>query len=407
MAETYELCRMLEYTISVLRKYAGEVQVLEELVKLLTDLASVNQKEQTAIHACEGVDSADAVSEKGEVLSFWNGINDVKEAYRKQVFEGVSGVKTAMSTEALAQLLEGFLTTVSLGIEKACVLGQGICPTYFSYEVTEYEKTTAGYRPLRFVVKNIPYFLEGPVRYLKLKNTKEKKRALYEKVKNSDLYDEKHHMYKVNASLQEASFELGRARAFTPGWLENESIWLHMEYKYLLELIRNGMYEEFFEDFHKAAVPFLDLEVYGRSIYENSSFIASSKNPDESIHGKGFVARLSGSTIEFISMWKLMMFGPHVMSVKNEELVFTPQPAVPAYLIPEDGKMKATLFGNIEVCYQFADVMDYIPGKYQIKAMKFTYQNGSTASVASDYAAGQLAKDIRDGVVKKIEIEVV
>ena len=38
-------------------------------------------------------------------------------------------------------------------------------------------------------------------------------------------------------------------------------------------------------------------------------FIASSKNPNESIHGKGFVARLSGSTIEFISMWKLIFFG--------------------------------------------------------------------------------------------------
>ncbi len=75
-------------------------------------------------------------------------------------------------------------------------------------------------------------------------------------MRHSDLYDEKLSMYKVNASLQNASFELGRARAFTPGWLENESIWLHMEYKYLLELIRNGMYEAFFEDFHKAAIPF-------------------------------------------------------------------------------------------------------------------------------------------------------
>ncbi len=407
MAETYELCRMLEYTISVLRKYAGEVQVLEELSELLIDLAKVNRKEQTAIRFCEEMESAEEIAEKGEVLSFWNGVNDVKEAYRKQVFEGVSGTKVTMCAETLAQLLEEFLVTVSLGIKKACVLGQGICPTYFSYEVPEYEKTTEGYRPLRFVVKNVPYFLEGPVRYFKLKNAKEKKRILYEKVKNSDLYDKKLKMYKVNASLQEASFELGRARAFTPGWLENESIWLHMEYKYLLELIRNGMYEEFFEDFHNAAVPFLNPEIYGRSIYENSSFIASSKNPDESIHGKGFVARLSGSTIEFISMWKLMMFGAHVMSVKNEELVFTPQPAVPAYLIPEDGKITATLFGNIEVCYQFADVMDYIPGKYQIKAMKFTYQNGSTASVATDYAAGQLAVDVRDGAVKKIEIEVV
>lgn len=84
-------------------------------------------------------------------------------------------------------------------------------------------------------------------------------------------------MYKVNASLQNASYELGRARAFTPGWLENESIWLHMEYKYLLELLHAQLYEEFLEDFHHAAIPFLDERQYGRSIWENSSFIASSK----------------------------------------------------------------------------------------------------------------------------------
>ena len=80
------------------------------------------------------------------------------------------------------------------------------------------------------MVREVPYFLEGPVRYLKLKTGKEKKAKLYEQVRHSDLYDEKLSMYKVNASLQNASFELGRARAFTPGWLENESIWLHMEY---------------------------------------------------------------------------------------------------------------------------------------------------------------------------------
>ena len=27
--------------------------------------------------------------------------------------------------------------------------------------------------------------------------------------------------------------------------LKNESIWLHMEYKYLLELLKNGLYAEF------------------------------------------------------------------------------------------------------------------------------------------------------------------
>ena len=68
---------------------------------------------------------------------------------------------------------------------------------------------------------------------------------IYRAVRDSKLYDRTLKMYKVNASLSEASFELGRACAFTPGWLENESVWLHMEYKYLLELLKAGLYEEF------------------------------------------------------------------------------------------------------------------------------------------------------------------
>lgn len=406
MAETYELCRMLAYTVSVLKKYPGELLMIEELQAFLEALRIINAEEKEAIHSCDGITDADTIAEKGEVLSFWNRVNDVKEAYRDKVFAGISGNMVSLTTEEVCRTLEGFYDTVMSGIEKACVLGKGICPTYFTFEVPQYETCEEGYQPLHFVVKAVPYFLEGPVRYLKLKNSKEKKHELYEKVKNSDLFDEKLQMYKVNASLQNASFELGRARAFTPGWLENESIWLHMEYKYLLELIRSGMYEEFFEDFHKAAIPFLDPAVYGRSIYENSSFIASSKNPNASYHGKGFVARLSGSTIEFISMWKQMMFGPHVLSMKNGKLAFTPQPAIPAYLIPEDGRVCAMLFGNTEVTYQFADVMDYFPGNYEIRSMNFMYRNGRTASVSGSYAGEQIAGDIREGAIIKIKIEV-
>ena len=406
MAETYELCRMLEYTIGALKKYPGELSLLDEFVELFEKLAKITEQQMSQITSCAEVKTAAGIKAQGEVLAFWNQVNDAKEAYREKVFAGISGKKQATASEAVVAVLESFLATVKCGIDKACVLGEGICPTYFTYEVPEYEEVEDGYKPLRFEVQMVPYFLEGPVRYLKLKNGKEKKRELYQNVKNSDLYDNKLQMYKVNASLQNASYELGRARAFTPGWLENESIWLHMEYKYLLELIRNGMYEEFFEDFHKAAVPFLDAKTYGRSIYENSSFIASSKNPNAAYHGKGFVARLSGSTIEFISMWKLMMFGAHVFELRKGELVFAPQPAIPAYLIPANGKVSATLFSNVKVTYQFADVMNYIPGKYQIKTMKFVYKNGSVASVNADFAGKQIAQDIRDGAITEIVIEI-
>ena len=169
-----------------------------------------------------------------ELLSFWNRINDAKEIYRDKTYQGVSGKKMVYHTEQLAAILEGFLEIVTCGIKKARRISGEICPTYFTYEVPEYEKLKdGGIRPLKFVPKNMPYFLEGPVRYLKLPVEQGEKRALYEAVKESDLYDGELSMYKVNASLADSSFELGRARAFTPGWLENESIWLHMEYKYL------------------------------------------------------------------------------------------------------------------------------------------------------------------------------
>lgn len=392
MAETYELCRMLEYTIEALKKYPGEVWVLEELGNLMDELNLINRLEK------------EELAKEQEVLSFWNRINDAKEIYRDKTYQGVSGKKSKFQSEALVEMLSAWRKTVLCGIEKAYQMGEGICPTYFTYEVTDYEETEGCIRPKHFVVKPVPYFLEGPVRYLKLDQPLEKKKELYRNVKDSDLYDQKLSMYKVNASLENASYELGRARAFTPGWLENESIWLHMEYKYLLELLRSGMYEEFFEDFHRAAIPFLDPESYGRSIYENSSFIASSKNPIESCHGKGFVARLSGSTIEFISMWKLMMFGRKLFTVKNGELEFVPQPAIPAYLISEENTVTTTLLGEIPVVYRLQEKKDYIPGSYRIKSMHLEYKNGSEVNTVTT-VSGKIAEDIRERRIEKLEIK--
>lgn len=392
MAETYELARMLRYTVSALEKYPENVAITEELGSFMDELQLVVRLEK------------ENLAGEGEVLSFWNRINDVKELYRDKTFAGISGRKKTYRSEELAAALKEWEAVVKHGIEKACAFGDGICPTYFSYEVPEYEKKADGICPLRFEVKQIPSFLEGPVRYLKLELPKGVKENLYRKVKDSDLYDKKLSMYKVNASLEHASYELGRARAFTPGWLENESVWLHMEYKYLLELLRSGMYEEFFEDFHKAAIPFLNPEVYGRSIYENSSFIVSSRNPNEKIHGKGYVARLSGSTIEFISMWKLMMFGRKIFTVMNGELAFTPKPAIPAYLIPEEKVVKVTLLGEIAVEYRMEEKKDYIPDRYEIKSMHFIYKNKNEADVSAAYVSGKIAEDVRAKRVERMEI---
>ena len=100
-----------------------------------------------------------------------------------------------------------------------------------------------------------------------------------------------------------------------------------------------------------------------------------------------------------------MMFGSHPFSVENEELAFTPCPAVPSYLIRENGEVSATLLGNIKVTYCFAEKADFIPGNYQIKNMTFTYANGSDIYVEKDHVAGKIAEDIRSGKVVEIYME--
>ena len=179
-----------------------------------------------------------------------------------------------------------------------------------------------------------------------------------------------------------------------------------MEYKYLLELIKSGLYPEFAEDFHKAVIPFLDEETYGRSVLENSSFIASSKNPNKKIHGKGFVARLSGSTIEFMNMWKIMMFGKRPFVVCDGQLNLKLQPTIPAYLIGDDKEVSAMLLGKTKVTYHLAEKKDYFPGTYRITEMQLAYKNGSEATVNADRLGEELAGAVRDGEVSSIVVTI-
>ena len=392
MAESCELARNLAYTAAALKRYPRDVELLTELADFIGQAAQITRQERRALMTQE------------KVMDFWHKINDAKEAYRERIYGGVSGETAVMPSAELAAILEEWQEVVLRGIEKACAREEGICPTYFTYEVTRYEESEDGIMPLDFEAGRVPLFLEGPVRYLKLEQPMLKKRRLYEQVKGSDLYDGVLSMYKVNASLEGASFELGRARAFTPGWLENESIWLHMEYKYLLELLKSGMYKEFFEDFGKAAVPFLDSKVYGRSIYENSSFIASSKNPNAGYHGKGFVARLSGSTVEFLNMWILMMFGARPFQVREGELTLEFAPALPDYLIGEGGTVEAVFLGETKVIYHMVEKRDYIPGEYRITGYELTYRDGTKVCVEEPVIAGQAAHDVRGGMVDEIQV---
>ncbi|MFH0876924.1 MAG: hypothetical protein V1863_01695 [Candidatus Omnitrophota bacterium] len=307
LSETFELKRLILWIRKTLESLGvgpdRRISLIVELYEFLVGLKSL-------------------LAAKANDFDFWDKANALKEAYRFKVRRGVAEPPArSITVGEMVEFFELALEKCNAGIAKGLDPQTGLCTTYFTHRVLEYDIVTEddgkhAVLPQKFEQVKLPLFLEGFVHALRTESDKAK--ALYQAVKASPLYDRKLKMYKVNASLAKESYELGRAKAFTAGWLENESVWLHMEYKFLLELLKNGLYEEFTKEFFQILVCFQKPSVYGRSILENSSFIVSSVHPDASLHGTGFVARLSGSTAELIHMWRLMNMGHEPFGVNAQ-----------------------------------------------------------------------------------------
>lgn len=253
---------------------------------------------------------------------YWQEAGRLKEAYRHATRLGVTGTTVDWSDSDLDAFLSHSLRRLERGLA-AARRPDGLMHTYFIHS-PQVEETPEP-RIAGFSAQALPLFLEGQVHALRLCNGAEA-RTLATAVERSALYDQALGMFKLNAPLDGAPQELGRVRAFTPGWLENESVFLHMEFKYLLELARQGLWDDFYRHFFRACPAFLEPATYGRSPFENSSFIASSANPDPAVHGQGFVARLSGSTIEAYDLLMTMALGARPFWLGPAGLVFEPQP---------------------------------------------------------------------------------
>lgn len=276
--------------------------------------------------------------------AFWDESHNLREGYLRKTLLGFSGQEQGLGLGRLKSLLENYLKKIENGLKKAYNPKEKLYYSYFINQVAGYKAARENeqdnrIKPLSFKQIPLPLFLEGVMHSLRVVDNPGQARKIFAAARKSQLYDRKLKMYKVNAPLTAMPHEIGRCRVFTPGWLENESVWLHMEYKYILELLKNGLYEEFFTDFKNVLVPFQSPERYGRSVLENSSFIVSSVFPDERLHGGGFVARLSGSTAEFISIWLLMCCGKSPFYLDEEErLCLEFKPVLPAWLFGQKAR---------------------------------------------------------------------
>jgi hypothetical protein len=243
------------------------------------------------------------------------------------------------------------------------------------------------------------------VHALRLSENPAKAKPLHQATRRSALYDQKLKMYKVTAPLGTMPEEIGRCRVFPPGWLENESIWLHMEYKYLLELLKCGLIAEFYQDFKNVLIPFQNPYRYGRNILENSSFLVSSAFGDHNLHGNGFVARLSGSTAEFLQIWLLMNAGksPFFLNDKKElNLRFAP--LLCGWLFDAKGDYSFNFLSKIRVAYHNPKRKNTY-GKDAAKIKKIILSGGgSPQEILSETIPAPYAEQIRSRKVSQIDL---
>ncbi|MDP2939407.1 MAG: hypothetical protein Q8O13_04915 [Candidatus Omnitrophota bacterium] len=417
ICETIELKRLAMFLRKAINeldlKQGDKINIFEELFDFIAPLT-------------------DLLKTESDNFKYWDISYSLKEDYRCKILLGISGAEKAFTIGNIKEFLDLVIAKTTKAIN--CALdNSGICRTYFINEVKEYQilsqqKDNETYiRPLKFSQRPLPLFLEGPVHALKIEGDIEKAKMLYKTIRKSELFDKKLKMYKVNGYLSKETEEIGRTKVFPRGWLENESIWLHMEYKYLLEVLRSGLHEDFFRDFKNCLVPFLNPKRYARSILENSSFIVSSVHQDKSLHGAGFVARLSGSTAELIHIWLTMNVGKKPFRWDNKSglclefkpilanWLFTNKKTEFDYFTLNEKRIKIKLpknsyafnfLGSTLVAYHNPKRKNtFGKNAASIKQIILTYLNGRKMKIDGGPITSPYSEEVRDRKFSRIDIE--
>ena len=395
--------------------------------RTVQDFLTTQATLSVAVEVAAFVSSVSAILARADAQDFfptWQQLAARREAFRAETRLGVVGEQADLSAAEVLQFLDTVDCVLLRGLSRA-VDSSGLPISYYTHEIAEFdllpdaapradgEPAMVHVRVRRFIAKPIAAFLEGAVHSLRSSHDAAQAQQLYRAVRQSSLYDAKLGMYRVNAPLDAESFEIGRSRVFSPGWLENESIFLHMHYKFMLETLRSGLADEFYADLQRGLVAFHSPEVYGRSPLENSSFIASSRFPDPKVHGVGFVARLSGATAEWISMVLHMGLGAAPFRLVDSALRFEPRPTLADWLFttqPAGGfgvdSFGFRLFGQTWIVYSNPKRRaTFGPGAVVPLSFELRYANGSRRTHTGGWLPADLALDLRDGKLDSVVIE--
>ena len=319
--ETMELYRLM----AGIQGYIGQIGSAVKQVSVPIELSAFFQTMKDLLPQAQS-----------DPCAFWDASHTAKETYRAAVVFGIHGDETVLSIDEVLSFFKQAQQILTAAIASSVDPKTELPYTYFINEAAAYtvlpgqeKKKRPHVRVTQFTQRPLVLFLEGIVHRLKIEEDERVIEKVYRQVQKTELYDKKLGMYRMNVSLESEPDEIGREKIFNYGWLENGSIFLHMHYKYVLEMVRKGLIEEFYKNMSFLLIPFRNPQEYGRSSTENVSFVVCSGyavNPQD--HGRGYVARLSGSTVEFLQIASLLLFGPKPFFLdeqKNLILAFNPQ----------------------------------------------------------------------------------
>lgn len=387
MSETIELLRLVQFA----SKYFAQLSIKH--------FSMLKEQKQFYVKINELI--AQFLNKKIGSFTYWDNATKAREEYREAIKECVSGEVEDVDMKSVIDTLHNIALILETGIRKAKDLGNGIIPSYLVYKVSDYEllKGQDGQDIVHvkgFDLVTIPPFLEASARLEKLGDAFFDKKD-YLCIKNSDIYDKKLGIYKTCAAIDDAPFEIGRVHAFTKGWLERECDFLHMTYKYLLGLLKVGLYDEFYEEIKKNFPIYMKPEVYGRNPIENSSFIVPTCNPDESKHGQGFFARLTGANAEMMNMFAILFIGENLFEMVDGQLTFHLNPHLHKDLFDDNGEVSFMLFGTTKIIYHNLKKQS----TYESSRLVYTINNVRYNEVPSE-----IAYAIRDGKIKQIDVDI-
>lgn len=388
MSETFELLRLCKFTADAIGKIGvDDVSLPVELYDFMAE-----------------IDKAIASGKDGFAL--WDDMTSALEAFRQRTRYTISGELATISADSAVKSLESYIDILNRGIERANGYGDGYCPTYFKFMPTDFEiigtneGNNTGYPNVvvkAFEPVTVTPFLEGAAKQLRDCDDIDKAEKIADSVRKSELYDQKLKMYKVSGNLTNEGMQFGRIASFSRGWQENESVFLHMEYKYLYAMLNCGAYDMFYNELKTVFVPFFDAKTYGRSTLENCSFIASSANPDENLHGRGFVSRLSGSTTEVVSIWSQMFLGKTPFIYEDGKLGLRINPAISGELFDENGEISFNFLTTNKVTL-------HNPNRVDTYSSNIKYVTVDGERFDGDTVFGEAVSRVRDDRNSKIEI---